>query len=108
MTNGVRGEVMIETTQNGESKEMMLCVTTGALAQLETELGVPMSTLEKRIETDEMNTINSVIYWLLRGGGNDLTPEDMITLSFPIKPAVAAVKKAFEIWSQDAPQPKKD
>ena len=100
MTNAIRGEVELQVKHKGEEKTMIMCVTTGALAELETELGKPTSQLEQIIAASEMPTINSVIYWLLRGGGNDLEKKDMITLSFKIKPAIAAIREAFKAWSE--------
>jgi len=101
MTNAIRGEVTLETNQGPK----ILCVTTGALAQLETELGTSITKIQATLGEGEMVTINAIIYWLLRGGGwNDLTKDDLITLEYSIKPAVEKIKQAFKNWTGDGPK----
>lgn len=108
MTNAIRGEVELKVRRAGKEETLIMCVTTGALAELETELGKPTSQLEAIIAASEMPTINSIIYWLLRGGGNELEKKDMITLSFKIKPAIAAIREAFKSWSESEEEDPKD
>lgn len=106
MTNSVRGEVILHTDNKGP---LIMCVTTGALAKMETELGKPVSQIDEILASSEMGAINSIVYWLLRGGGNhDITKDDMITLSYQIKPAVKAIGEAFKTWAADGPTPKKE
>lgn len=88
--NGARGEVSLEVA--GVSRT--LCLTLGALAEIETAFGcTSMTELQARLRSLSASELSIVIQALLRGGG---TPEEGIKVA-GISPgeAASAVSEAF-------------
>ncbi|GAB5457391.1 MAG: GTA-gp10 family protein [Henriciella sp.] len=88
--NGARGEVALEVA--GVSRT--LCLTLGALAEIETAFGCnSMAELQARLRSLSASELGIVVQALLRGGG---TPEEVISVA-DISPgdAANAVAEAF-------------
>ncbi len=80
MTNKVRGEVKFEV----DGKEYNLCLTLGALAEIEEALGIEDFTkIEDHFKKPKIKDIASILLALLHGGGHtDMTRDDL--MSFPL------------------------
>lgn len=96
MANTIRGEIEV----NLAGKNYPLCLTLGALAELETEFGSDdlIEVIERfqkgRIKTDDIITI----LWVgLKGGGSDLTKEDVAAMKIEggIKSYIEIIAKLF-------------
>lgn len=86
--NGVRGEASIEIS--GQSYP--LCLTLGALAEIETALGcASLQELQSRLKALSARDIAVLLEALLRGGG----AEDVRAASAPPNAAAAAVARAL-------------
>lgn len=88
--NGARGEVSLEIS----GKACTLCLTLGALAEIETALGcTSMRALDMRMRTLSAGDLLTVLNALLRGGNSDA-----VTDVGAINPAIAAraVADAFK------------
>lgn len=86
--NGVRGEVVVVLA----GAERRLCLTLGALAEIETALGVRgLADLAERMRALSATDLMMVLAALLRGGGEDGA------LAGGVEPggAAAAVARAF-------------
>lgn len=66
--NGVRGEMLVEI--GGERRRV--CLTLGALAEIETELGVDgLAAVAERMKTLSARDLMVVLAAVLRGGGDE-------------------------------------
>jgi hypothetical protein len=91
--NGARGEVSALIA--GEPR--MLCLTLGALAEIETAFGTEgWEALTERLRKLSPADVLSVLAALLRGGGETETAEALGSLAIGFREAAAAVTAAFE------------
>ncbi|MDQ8027212.1 MAG: GTA-gp10 family protein [Brevundimonas sp.] len=90
--NGVRGEV--RATLGGEERQ--LCLTLGALAEIETVLGVNgLEALATRLKALSARDLMAVLAALLRGGGERDLADQISDLKLDPREAAQAVSRAF-------------
>lgn len=93
--NKQRGEVLIE---GPEGKQYKLCLTLGAIEQLETELG-----LDSLADIDQvfgskpsMKSVNTILLALLHGGGNaDLDRKSLMAWPLDLNGLMEKIREAF-------------
>ena len=92
MPNRIRGEAAL--TAGGHNYRLLL--TLGALAEIEDGLGLEnLSAVATRLKTVRAADLAVVAAALLRGGGHELTPVDVLRLPCDLGALVAAVTDAF-------------
>jgi len=92
MVNGVRGEVVAGLA----GAERKLCLTLGALAEIETGLGVAgMAALAERMKALSAGDLMVVLAALLRGGGEAALAGELARAPVDPREAAEAVAKAF-------------
>lgn len=92
MVNRVRGEV--ELPAGG--RRYRLCLTLGALAEIETGLAAEtMAGLEQRLGAPRARDLIVVLGALLRGGGHDISDIEVTALPLDVPQAVAAIAACF-------------
>ena len=92
MANGVRGEVAARLA----GAERKLCLTLGALAEIETGLGVAgMAALAERMKALSARDLMVVLAALLRGGGEGALADELARAPVDPREAAEAVAKAF-------------
>ncbi|WP_084395661.1 gene transfer agent family protein [Henriciella aquimarina] len=90
--NGVRGETCLEI----DGKAHRLCLTLGALAEIETAFGCQtLGELQVRLRTLSATELMTVIAALLRGGGEVETAETVRQRTISPGAAARAVAEAF-------------
>lgn len=90
--NGARGEVAARLG----GTERRLCLTLGALAELETALGVEgMDGLAERLARPTARDLTAVLAALLRGGGETEAAAELGAAGADWREAVDAVRRAF-------------
>jgi hypothetical protein len=90
--NRIRGEAGLDA--GGRSYRLLL--TLGALAEIEDGLGLAdLSDVAARLKTVRAADLAIVAAALLRGGGHDLSPADVLRLPCDLGTLVAAVTDAF-------------
>jgi hypothetical protein len=93
MPNAIRGEAALEVG----GKTYRLLLTLGALAEIEDGLGLAdLTEVGPRLKHARAADLAIVAAALLRGGGHDLTPADVLALPCDLGALVAAVAQAFE------------
>jgi len=93
MPNPIRGEA--ELIAGGKSYRLLL--TLGALAEIEDGLGLSdLSQVGARLKQVRAADLAVVAAALLRGGGHDMTPAEVLRLPCDLGALVAAVSLAFE------------
>ena len=93
MPNRIRGEA--ELVAGGRSYRLLL--TLGALAEIEDGLGLEnLSQVGERLKSARAGDLAIVAAALLRGGGHDVSPGDVLRLSCELGALVAAVSAAFD------------
>lgn len=92
MANGVRGEVVARLA----GAERTLCLTLGALAEIETGLGVAgMAALAERMRSLSARDLMVVLAALLRGGCEVALADGLASAPVDPREAAGAVAKAF-------------
>ncbi|WP_297801117.1 GTA-gp10 family protein [uncultured Brevundimonas sp.] len=92
MTNAVRGEVSVELA----GARRRLCLTLGALAEMEAGLGVVgMGALAERMGSMSAGDLMVVLAALLRGGGEGELADGLARAAVEPKAAAEAVAAAF-------------
>lgn len=90
--NGVRGEVSIRLA----GAERRLCLTLGALAEIETSLGVDgLEGLADRMRALSARDLMAVLAALLRGGGEVVLASGLAEAAVDPTEAAEAVVRAF-------------
>lgn len=90
--NGARGEVVAELAGAGRR----LCLTLGALAEIETGLGLEgLSGLAERMRALSARDLTVVLAALLRGGGERALAGELDRAGIDPREAAEAVAKAF-------------
>ena len=90
--NGARGEVVAELAGAGRR----LCLTLGALAEIETGLGLEgLSGLAERMRALSARDLMTVLAALLRGGGERALADELDRAGVDPREAAEAVAKAF-------------
>lgn len=90
--NGVRGEAVVKLA----GTERRLCLTLGALAEIETGLGVAdMAALAERMRSLSAKDLMVVLAALLRGGGEGALPDGLAASAVDPREAAEAVAQAF-------------
>ena len=91
-TNGARGEVVALLA----GTERRLCLTLGALAEIETGLGLEgLSGLAERMRGLSARDLKVVLAALLRGGGESPLEDELALADIGPREAAEAVAKAF-------------
>jgi hypothetical protein len=94
--NGVRGEVLVELA----GAPRRLCLTLGALAEMETALGVAgMAALAERLRALSARDLTIVLAALLRGGSERDLADGLASAPVDARAAAEAVARAFEASS---------
>lgn len=89
---GARGEVMAPLA----GAERRLCLTLGALAEIETALGVEgLEALAERMRALSARDLMAVLAALLRGGGERALADGLETAAVDPREAAEAVVRAF-------------
>ena len=92
MINRIRGEVPLMI----EGAPHKLCLTLGALAEIEAGLGLAdLSALEARLARPRMQDILVILTALLRGGGHDIDMTAVKARRLDLKEAGRAIAAAF-------------
>ncbi|MBX9698322.1 MAG: gene transfer agent family protein [Acetobacteraceae bacterium] len=90
--NGARGEVVAVLA----GTERRLCLTLGALAEIETGLGLEgLSGLAERMRALSARDLSVVLAALLRGGGERALADELDRAGVDPREAAEAVAKAF-------------
>jgi hypothetical protein len=98
MVNRIRGEAAL--TAGGRQYRLLL--TLGALAEIEDGLGLAdLSAVAQRLKTVRAADLAVVAAALLRGGGHEMTPADVLRLPVDLGQLVAAVTDAFDAAGLD-------
>jgi hypothetical protein len=93
MPNPIRGEA--ELVAGGKSYRLLL--TLGALAEIEDGLGLAdLSEVGARLKQVRAADLAVVAAALMRGGGHETTPADVLRLNCDLGALVKAVSLAFE------------
>jgi len=94
--NPARGEDKI--CINGEDHK--LCLTLGALAEIESALGGgSLEALQERLKSPRISDLLIILHALLRGGGAALTLEALKASNVDIGEAANAIANAFQVLS---------
>jgi hypothetical protein len=92
VANGARGEVVAALA----GAERRLCLTLGALAEIETGLGLDgLSGLAERMRALSARDLTVVLASLLRGGGERTLADELDRAAIDPREAAEAVAKAF-------------
>jgi hypothetical protein len=92
MTNRIRGEAAL----SAGGRHYRLLLTLGALAEIEHGLGLEnLAGIAARLKTVRAGDLAIVVAALLRGGGHDLSPAEVLGLPCDLGALVAAVGDAF-------------
>ncbi len=94
MANKQRGEA---TLKGPEGKQFNLCLTLGAVAQIEEELGVDSLTeIDGVFEKARMRDVITILVALLQGGGHtDITSESMMAWPLDMGEMMRGIRDAF-------------
>ena len=93
LANGARGETVLHV----DGRPLILCLTLGALARLETAFSVrTMRELEARLRDLSGSDLLVVVSALIMGDGQSLTPEDLAKAHIDPAAAASAIARAFE------------
>jgi hypothetical protein len=90
--NRARGEVPLVI----EGERHQLCLTIGALAEIEESLGLAsLGDLEARLKSPSMKDVIAILAALLRGGGHDLDELELGGRQIDLGVAARAIADAF-------------
>ena len=101
MVNTARGEVCLGIG----GVERKLCLTLGALAEIETALGARgLSDLSERLRQPSADELLQVLLALLRGGGECVSADALRTAPLDLRAAMQAIGAAFRAASEGPPE----
>ncbi len=90
--NSIRGEVPFAI----EGEPYKLCLTLGALAEIESGLGLAsLADLEKRLRAPSVADLAIVLAALLSGGGHEISAEELSERQVDLNAAAQAIADAF-------------
>jgi Phage tail tube protein, GTA-gp10 len=93
LPNAQRGESILHV----DGRPLILCLTLGALARLETAFSVStMADLEARLRNLSGGDLLVVISALIKVDGQNLTPDDLAKAHIDPAQAASAIAQAFE------------
>jgi Phage tail tube protein, GTA-gp10 len=93
LPNSTRGESLLHV----DGRPLILCLTLGALARLETAFGVTtMAALEDRLRNLSGGDLLVVVSAMIMGDGQSLTPDDLAKARIDPAAAANAIAQAFE------------
>lgn len=96
--NRVRGEAGLAI--DGQTRR--LCLTMGALAQIESALEVDsLDALSARLRRLSAADVLAVLGALLMGGGNPMSRQELISANIDPAATAAAIAEAFSLAMQD-------
>lgn len=94
MTNAMRGEVDIDLG----GRRLVLCLTLGALAEIETALGGDnLAAAIARLKAPSARQLVAILGALVRGGGTAISDSDIAAMRLDIGKAVEAIGAAFVV-----------
>ncbi|MBV9548271.1 MAG: gene transfer agent family protein [Alphaproteobacteria bacterium] len=100
MVNKIRGEAALKAG----GRQYRLLLTLGALAEIESGLGLEdLAGVAARLKQARAGDLAIVAAALLRGGGHDLCPAEVLRLECDLGELVSAVTAAFENAGLAAP-----
>lgn len=100
MVNRARGEAALEAG----GRQYRLLLTLGALAEIEDGLGLDdLSGIGARLKQPRAADLAIVAGCLLRGGGHEMCPADVLRLECDLGTLMAAVAQAFDHAGLNAP-----
>lgn len=93
--NPQRGEVKIK---GPEGKEYNLCLTLGAMAQIEDEMGVSsiLEVADKIVDGSSKTLITVLVAFLNGGGHTEITSKDMITWPIDFQELPVKIQQVFK------------
>lgn len=92
MVNAARGEVALELG----GRAYCLCLTLGALAEIETALGATsLNDLEAKLKSLSAKQLMEIVHALMKGGGESLSLEELRLLPLNLGDVSTAVGQAF-------------
>jgi len=96
--NQIRGETVLLM----DGKPQVLCLTLGALAEIETALGMSdLSDLSVRLEKISANDVVLLLAALLKGGGNAMSIAQIQAARTDPAEVAKAIAKAFSLAGSD-------
>lgn len=101
MTNKARGEV---TIKGPEGKEFTLCLTLGAMAELEDALGIEdITAIGERFEKPKIKDLITILIALLHGGGHPefKGPADFMDWPMDTEEISRSIRTAFRAAGLD-------
>lgn len=96
VANHARGEVVYNA---GENHKYKLCLTLGALAEIETALGVEdMSKIDETFKKPSTKHLLSLFLALAHGGGHvEMTEEDLMKVPLDVSQLQGKILGAFKV-----------
>lgn len=97
--NGARGEIAILL----DGRERILCLTLGALAEIETALGAAsLAEVAAALENPSADLLLAMLAALLKGGGENVSREDLLAARIDPAAASRAIGAAFRAACAEA------
>lgn len=94
MVNAARGEVALELG----GRDYCLCLTLGALAEIETALGATsLNDLEAKLKSLSAKQLLEIVHALMKGGGESLNLEELRALPLDMSALSNAVGKSLSV-----------
>lgn len=91
--NKLRGEVALQM----ESDTFTLCLTLGALAEIESHFGAGnLSELDGCLSKPNTADLIAILGALMRGGGHEVSNQDVANFSVNFAQSVKAIAEAFQ------------
>lgn len=100
MTNAVRGEVKLDVPGAGEFN---LCLSLGALAEIETEFGIDdISKVADKLKKPKSRDVATLVCCMVHGGGHDdVTVDDVMKWRVSLPVLMSKVKQAMAATDVD-------
>jgi Phage tail tube protein, GTA-gp10 len=100
MTNAVRGEVKLSVPDKGD---FTLCLSLGALAEIETELGIDdVSQIGEKLKKPKAEIVAKLVCCMVHGGGHEeVTAADILKWRVGLPILMQKVKEAMSATDID-------